>query len=338
MATTFLVPQSLTWDKLCALFIHMWAADGAMPPAALLNHLKVRGHRICFQDEGDVPEDCVDVDVIEPYNRDQRIGSATEKAVDMYGLDDLPGASRLIELMNANNRTGYLKESDHSLVALIRELNKVGTAHPSIERRLHDVAMLWIAVRVYFLASDIEPESVARLSNPFTVKNMVLLMGKIGVADQAIIAFQAHLDNAFAKTDNATNKAQEKALSIQPVCRFAVKVKDRLGQHVAGHVIQTDDTRVPAQYMREHLEVCVLVNLRRSGNVAIMCRGEQDFTLLFEALEGRDPGRWYLFQKQGRSPMVLNGSTSRSAPPTQISLSELVTMIIAHHEHRSRRA
>lgn len=338
-AVNFLVPRSPTWDKLCALYLLV--RHYLLPNSRVWNlkDLVTAGHVCIFfekDDMTDVPANVVDVDVRHKYNKDG-FGSATERVVHLCDLE-LPGLERLVTIINSNNKTGYLARQQGGLPWLIREMNNIGTDEPSETRRLQVIYLLWPAVELYFTTceDDEEEKWVTTMANPFSMSNI----REMTIADQPHREkWLACLNKAIRRVQDLYLEAWEEAERIRSkAVVFPVSMRTDGGQLriCEGHFITTDKTRVPSMYFKRYPEVMLLVNRRSNGNVAIFCRGKQDFESLYRALvvlESED--QWYLQETQ-HSPCLLNGSTSRARARTNLSRPKLIELIQQHFVHNPR--
>ena len=334
-SVTVLVPRTLTWDKLVALLLKTWCLCGRLVES--FEEAAREGIVVVF--DGDTPReqlpaDLEDIDVLQPYNRQKDVGSATEKVVRDHGLEELPGVRYLVEILNKNNATGYLKNDEGSLVALIREMFNIGAAKPSQSSRLGVISLLWPAATAFLKASEVDPTAVRATGNPFTVRNVRGMLRMAGWKEASITAYCDQLDRMFQKVAKKQEAAAQKARE-KPVCTFEVPIFGTEQKGIGGFV-ETDDTRYAGEHFRSHQNTLVLVVRRSSGNVAIFCRGEQSFESLHAALDGKEPGLWFL-DSRPTSPMLLNGSTTRSAPATALKKPEIIRLIQEHHVHRTRR-
>lgn len=324
----FLVPRTLTWDKLCALYLQVrshvpdktfWSFSDAMQA----------GINICF-DEEERPTKFVDVDVVRDYKQTGH-GSATERVV-KDNLIDLPGTEHLVKLLNKNNNDGLMKSVPNSLMWLIREFFNVGAEDPSHGRRVKTIDAMWPAVEVYFAACSVDEERVNEMSNPFTLESFKTLC-RIAQADTKDVAlWTSCYEHMFTAAIKKRAEAKQRATEIVPEVFNVVQTDGRSG---IGHFIQSDNTRIASEYLKSHRDVAVLVVRRRSGNVAIFCGGSQSFDDLATELDRVDAGRWYL-ETRNSSPQLLNGSGTRSVPPTVLSKATLITLIQTHYRHRPR--
>ncbi|MEX1112113.1 MAG: hypothetical protein WEC84_01505 [Candidatus Andersenbacteria bacterium] len=328
----FLVPRTLTWDKLAALFLAVWQLTGRMPWkfSALLREGFVE---LFFEGDRDVPDDVVDIDVRRKYHG--RGASASHIVAE--GLD-VPGLNRALSLIGLNNKTGCLKEDEHSFVALIRECYKVGSENPSRDKRIAVISLFLPVLAVYFQAATHNEAAVKELHNPFTLPSLRKLLELCpDINEQFKQNLLAELESQFEVQERASDRTAELVANLKPDKTFTVQGQG--GQPLQGHVIRSDNTRIPAEYFRrkDTTGMVVLVMVRWSGHMAIFCRGQQDFSPLHQALVAADASnRWFL-DTRPQSPQLLNGSTSRSAEPTTLTVCQVVELIQQHHKHQGQK-
>lgn len=327
------VPRSLTWDKLAALY---WMCRSLFPIKRVwkFSDLMTTGLvDIHFNGDPNPPEGAIDIDARYDYKHTGH-GSATEKVVEDRDLFDQPGVRHAVDLLNENNGSGFLKSFDNSLVWLIREFFNVGAEIPSRERRIQVIDFMWPAMEVYCLAAQADEEAVEKMRNPFTLSSFSELCEMADVSGEMKDGFVQRFEAMFAEAKRRKNVAVQKAGEIETE---TFTLTDSAAQ---GHIIRSDNTRIAAEYFKAHRDdenLGVLVVYRRSRNVAIFCRGTQSFEDLFLELDRLEPGIWFL-DTRNPSPMLLNGSTSRAALPTELPKKRLIELIQTYYRHSSKPA
>ncbi len=325
------VPKTLTWDKMSALYV--WTTFGVPGQLRWFDEVLVR-----FEDEFEspdaIPADMDDIDVRVKYNAGNEFGSATEAVATQLGLTRMHGMPRLIELLGANNRTGYLKSDQGSLVWLIRAMYEVSHNVDPFEHRRNVIRLFWPVMATYFAAAtSTDEQAISAIGNPFTLNGYQELIAIAGGGDDARLHL-AQLNNAFESARRRQEQANGRAAAIE-ARTFQVPLYRNPGNGV-GHMIETDDQRVAGQYLRDHSDIVMLVVRKRTGHFAIFVRGRQDLTVLVSALEAVEPGRWF-YDTRPMSPLLLNGSSSRDAVASDLKPGQLIELIQTHHQHRSRR-
>ncbi len=344
MANLLTLPE-WTWDKLCAAYL---VVRSSFPNAKVddLMGLFAQGLNIYFSDDEEIPGDVMDVDVRRDYKK-SGCGSATQKAAADYGItdDDLPGIGHLCQILADNNGLGrqgcggYLKDEGkfpNSLVGLIRLAYRLPRNCDRRTFRLKLVSEFWRVVDTYFRAAEVDARAVASLENPFTVGGYAKILGIIGCSEQEVLKATQVFKDLWERVDANENRAMARAEAVEPTV-FQLRISSDSNE-VAGHLIETDDSRVAGKYLKDHPGVMVLV-VRRCSNpkrYAIFCRGKQDFAPLYAVLEAREPGQWFLDERP-LSPQLLNGSDSRSAQASRLKPSELIALIQERFQYTPRR-
>ena len=324
------VPETLTWDKLCALYV--------MTVSRL--HTTLDNIELIFEDElkGQlVPSGVLDIDVRKKYH-ELGYGSATDVVATIYSLTDVPGMNHLLAILAKNNGSGYLKDYPQSLVALIRKMYEVAHNVPWHEHRVQVIRLFWPVMETYFATAHKDLDFVEVAEQPFSFRDYELMLHIARAEGSLTRRDNDHLDEllrAFEKAATRDAQATERAQSIVPT-EFGVRVQG--GGSAQGHLITTDDSRLSAKYFRERQGFVVLVTRTRDGNAAIFVRGDQNLKPLYDELDRREPDIWYLKVPDvpGKSPMILNGSDSKKQPPTQLTDSDLMTIIGRHFIHTPR--
>lgn len=331
--TVFLVPRTLTWDKLCALWIAV-AVFFRQRNKSFKELLSTDLFDIAFDEDSNIPSDVIDIDTRKSY-KDYGIGSATEKVVRDHNLD-WPGVEHLVRILGVNNATGNLRNDKGSLVLLIRELFNVGAEKPSRQARIDIIERMWPVVQAYFWAAETDEAVVVGMNNPFTLTNYERLMQLARLDAATIRSRKEAMARAFEVVKSRQDTSKARAVTM-PLDTFDVPIMGTSSKG-RGYFAESDDTRFAGLHLKEHGETLVLIVRRRSGNVAIFVRGEQDLAILAQALNDIEPSLWFHEDRggEGRSPMLLNGSTSRHAEPTKISKPELIRLVQQHHRHVSR--
>lgn len=329
------VPKSLTWDKLSALFVHVVG----------LLQTGLENVRIRFEDEfpvGQIPTELVDIDVRLPYNREldpqtgQKLyGSATERIAKLNDLLGTPGMINLVGMLAKNNATGNLKDTPRSYVALIRQMYEVGRNVDFATHRHQIVELFWPVVETYFTASAHNQAAIDGLPNPFSDAGYQSMAEIAGVD---ISAHLADLNRAFEKAAVRKDQTVDRSASVEGR-QFVIKGHNS-SAHFLGLLVETDDSRMASQIFRDRDDAKLVVTRKRDGHYAILVRGRQDLRALSAALNQMEPNLWFLDERpmeRGGSPLLLNGSTSRSAVASALKPTELMGYIQEKFCYRTRK-
>ncbi|MBU0707169.1 hypothetical protein KKG41_02245 [Patescibacteria group bacterium] len=325
------VPKTLTWDKLTALYIYVVYVL-KQPLSEVGVHFEDE-----YQNHGSIPGGVYDLDVVQRYNMSGRFGSATERVASNHDLmEEVPGMRHLVSILNRNNRTGCLKGQQQSLVWLIRELYEAGRNVDFRQHRLSVIDLFWPVLDTFFKAAHECEPAVEALSETLTLGGYTKLMHLAKVSDDEITQRLGQLKAGFQKARAAWERSRTKASTVQPEHAFNVSVYRMPDSEADAHMVVSDDTRLPREYLRAHGEVRLLVIRKRSGHYAIFVRGRQILERLHVILEEREPGRWF-HDTRPDSPLLLNGSSSRAAVASDLKPLELIRLIQDNYRHRTHR-
>lgn len=326
-----LVPLTLTFDKLCALYVYVTFVENKRLDDMLI---MFEGE---FGNTNDISKEIFDIDVRRPYNRDQRYGSALEKLVRQFNVKK-QGLELLIRMVNENNETAYLKRMENSFVELIRILYEVGHNKEATEYRRQVLADMWPIITTYFAAVAKDEVAVRNRLNRqhdiFTLDGYDWLMRQAGLKPRQVENEHERFEHLFEKANVRDERAQQRAHEVKPEHVFDLKRFDGNGT-VTGHLIISDDKRIASYYLEKHQEIHLLIVKRRSGHHAIFVRGRQLLGDLVEVLNEREPEKWYLFKPDER-PILFNGGSSRYAEPSVIAPLELIKIVQEHYLHMTR--
>jgi hypothetical protein len=316
------VPTTTTWDKFSALYLYLvYVLRRPFTPEL-----------VAFEDDQFISPDVYDIDARLKYTAEkdgqgkQKYGSATHRVAIQERIGQLPGVLELVGMLNQNNRDGFLRDADGSLVRLMREMPTVGHNVSFRDHRLSVIRLFWPVLETYFAVAERDPSFVDRTENPFTLDGYATMLGALGRTEDQIRAALEPIKEGFRKARVRTRQAHERANAKDPVI-FTVTRTD--GSFVSGHFIESDDMRIAGPYLRSH-SLAVLVIRRSTGNYAVYCKGRQSFDALHAVLELAEPGLWHHFTPEGKSPQLLNGSGSRTRPPSTITPSRLIELIQRH--------
>lgn len=350
----FAVPREPKIDQIFALFIRMWCVLKEVPNflETPLRDLLEKHVAIVFRDEGTkLPVGAIPVDW-ESYNK-TRWGSATEQQARECNLvngdhENIPGLRHLVHLLNDNNQKGTLRRGEGSLVLLLRKAYELDRGSfrshcgEDFDRsfdtfRLRILCLYWPVVQTYFMACEMCPEEVEEIKNPFTLDGLAAVMETCNCPDLQIDDDMKPFEDLETLVERREAKARERARSLKPYQSFQVPTG---GQWETGHHIEVDDRLVATNYLEIHRrEVAVLIVRRRdTRQYAVFTTGQQSFQNLFDELHRIEPGRWHLEDRnKAVSPMLLNGSASRDAVPSDLKPTELIELVKNHFVYRRRR-
>ncbi|MBI2984941.1 MAG: hypothetical protein HYY50_04955 [Candidatus Kerfeldbacteria bacterium] len=267
-------------------------------------------------------------------------GSAVERVVQMYQLDEVMGTKRLVVLANRNNETGYLKERFRdSLVNLMFLAPSVAHSVSRREHLLECIRMAWPVFDLYFQAGQRafhgkRWREFCDIPNPFCLAGYDAMVEFLRPDERGrYIQHRLVLVQWFERVRGREAQAAKRAVEAR-YTEFLVSTVS--GGTVVGRLVESDDETMAGQYFRSHPGVEVVLVRKSTGHAGIFVRGVQDLRPLHEALQRRDADRWDFVQKPGKSPMLLNGSRTRHTHPSRLGPSELITTVQAHLRFRLR--
>jgi hypothetical protein len=288
---------------------------------------------------------------VEPYMIDvgdkkyhRQGGSAAEVEVLSSETRSSRILKHLVELVNLNNKTGFLKEAPHSVAKIIRDAYEVMASPTTSQEVVFEHGM--DVVDSYFSHQDRrawetinEPEhaELKKLWDGFGVKDAdetkdftlpryfrQLFMG--GRSEQEIITkiswwldkvkrITARRDAAKAKTymPRIVRHVGEKTIGL-------IYVGDCFEALAASHQ-QVGSGKLAVGILRNKLgQVHIASSYRHKG---------ANFDALYAELNRREPGRWYFEGRfgKGQDPKIMNASRQFTGePPTRISDGELLQL------------
>ncbi|MFA5076707.1 MAG: cold shock domain-containing protein [Patescibacteria group bacterium] len=327
---------------------------------ALLSKFVFIIERIFFEDEP-YPTNAYDIDVRVKYGVGAKsgVGSATEFEVNVHDLLGIPGIQFLVEEINRNNKTGCLKNLNWSFVRLVRECWEYGNVRDADDplNQLLKAAGLKVAVNnpqaydkvklitrfaevVYaYLDAQTPREGKTEAAgkafvqtnfpklggndyHPFQLGGFLLNLYLGGKAEEEIIAIGRWWEKVFSAVKNNRTQIGE--------VEEAIDKTFQLGKGWVGVVVRSDNTKVANQMWKRRLvpNIAIVLAIRNNGNVAILTRvnAQVDLAGLARVLEQQEPGMWH-YETRYTSPMILNGSTSRSRTTTDLSVDAILNLI-----------
>ncbi|MGD0976773.1 MAG: hypothetical protein ABR875_00565 [Minisyncoccia bacterium] len=231
-------------------------------------------------------------------------GSALESIVIDFAIPKTPALQILIDLVNKNNQTGFLKGNNESIVWTLREMHDLGYDPKEVVEAVGDV-----------VAAFLNTGTVPNLKQEFTVTDYSERLAALGLEEPVVKSRSEYFRTAYAKA-----KAEQKRARLDVDAKRGFKLNDfGKGVHVA---LEKNDRYLRREIVRRHQ---LVVFRNPSGHAAIQGRGF-DLTQLADELKRREPGIWFF---DNRLPAMLNSSKQYTAiPPTGLSDNELVQLVL----------
>lgn len=330
-----ILPEQPTFDKVAAMYVLLYALDLREPAG-----FPMRFYGVDIQDstlQSSINEGFYPLDVGSNKYQHRGTGSALETVVRDFDLDPTVDESlaRLIEVVNRNNQTGYLKSRPQSLVWAIREAYKVGEDRGVVVTEMLNVVDVWFRttdgeplVREWPEASDFRTLDEVLPYLKDTTQELTLgwyVRQKFELGDLA----GEIRDRAkwWLRVFRSARKAEKKtAEDLEFTFRKEFEILDGL----PAVVVESDDQRAGRQLIRQRYAVVVV--RRKSGNVAVLSnqRSRLDMSQVairlneLDTQRGSPSGIWFYDE---RIQAVLNGSFSWRQPATRLSIEEIIEVI-----------
>lgn len=336
------LPREPKIDQLCALFVRMIGLFGFRVLTGSFAEV-VANVRFVFRDteDAELPAGAASVDW-NPYHVGG-FGSATEEQGNLLfqKVGSKPAVAHLVSLLNSNNQSGTLRKSKDSLATLLRRVYELDrgsfrslwgdpqTKQDFTTFRVRVIALFWPLLQLYFHASETDLEAVKAIDNPFSFAGMREMLEIIGdEADEGGI--EESLRHAESLVKARMKRAEEKAqTAVDGAKKFEIARQG--GGKIRCLSIETDDRLVPAQVLKQNRLGVLVVRRTDTKQYSVFCTGRQNFSALRAALVAKEgDGVWYLEDKPPQSPMLLNGSASRAAKPSQLKPAEVIALVEEH--------
>lgn len=269
---------------------------------------------------------CIDVGRRKYHNVTE--GSATEWLVEHYNLNRTVGVTELVEVINKNNRTGYLKSFRNAVPHIMRELYELeaNDADWWSVRVLSEAAKVVSAfVRV---ANDegVEraqmPEPIAQLVAQFGDGNRPLTLGQyvnnlwaLGETFEAILEKLEFWQKGLQRLAKAKNAAKVR-LTQAKLNTFHVR-------NLPGVLLERCDHFFTKEVLHtRRFAIRIIVD---DGGHAAISTNALDCTALAEFLKRGEPGMWHHNEQMGA--LINGGLQYTETPPTNIPAKRLLELV-----------
>lgn len=261
-----------------------------------------------------------------------QVGSATEWVVNRYCISRTPGVQELIELINKNNGSGFLKQYAFSVVALIRKLYEL---EDSDEWRgklcwaAGDVAAAFVKVGNGDVAHKDEPmeEQIAVLAKqfaqdsekPLTLGQYVKHLWLLGENTDAITKKLAFWQDASRRLKQLYDRAKAEWDNLRTDAKHLSKLEFRAGPH-RGIILRTN-SRALVNVVTRDGRYTIRFIVESDGHTTI-ATNRLDISKLHEKFDQREPKQWHYNAAMGA---LLNGGPQYTGvKPTRIPSEELL--------------
>ncbi len=251
--------------------------------------------------------------------------------------------NHLVELINRNNKTGFLKEAPHSVAKIIRDAYPVMNGGAQSQEVVFEHGM--DVVNAYFYRQD--KRAWDTLSSPEHAELKKLWDG-FGVKDINVQDFTLQLyfrqlfmsgrsqQEIIAKISWWLDKERRIAArrNAAKAKTYAPRIVRHIGEKTIGLLSVGDCFEgLAASYQQigsGKLAVGIMRNELRQVHIASSFRHKgANFDALYAELDRREPGLWYFEGRfgNGQDPKIMNGSRQfTGVPPTRISDGELLQL------------
>ncbi len=255
-------------------------------------------------------------------------GSATEWVIGRYSLPRSEGIQKLIEVINKNNRTGYLKSFKGAVAHTMREMYE-------LEKNTAD----WWSVKVLSRAADIVtafvrvengeifnrtqmPDQIAQLVAQFGDTDKPLTLGQyasnLWVLGEESEAIQEKLE--FWQTGL---KRLAEAKRVAKLCVAKEKLNSFYVGNLPGVLLEKRDHFFMKEVLRAH-KFAIRIIVDDSGHAAISTN-KLDCSTLYRHLNLREPGRWHHNEQMGA--LINGGPQYTETVATDVPPKKLVEMV-----------
>jgi len=260
-------------------------------------------------------------------------GSATEWLVERYNLQRTAGIMKLVEVINKNNKTGYLKSFRNAVPLIMRELYELepNDADWWSVHVLAEAAKV-VAAFVRFQNGEMVrqhahlPAPIDQLvaqfgdaDRPLTLGQYVNNLWALGETPDAILEKLEFWQTGMKRLADAKRAAKERLASAK-LNTFGVKFGEKV---LPGVLLE----RCGHFFNREVLHTrrfAIRIIVEDDGHAAISTNA-LDCGALHKYLERREPGRWHHNVQMGS--LINGGPQYIETPPTQIPARVLVQFV-----------
>ena len=263
-------------------------------------------------------------------------GSALESIMVDYEIPRDSALQELLEMVNKNNLTGYLKGFYGSITWTLRELYKLGKNPQEVIDAVSEVIDAFldaaekpaqpgeVAILERLVGGLVGKDFLKSNFSPFTIPRYMRDMWRLGVPVEEIIRRAQYFADGWQNAQRMRKQAQDELLNSHGH-GFEVFLNFELGPGRGG-LVKTDSPYISRELVKKFL----LVAIKNSeGNVRIQTTGGKHLRLgaLCRELEKLEPGRWF---HDPRLPACFNGSRQYLVPPTGLAYDQLVELVQRH--------
>ena len=259
--------------------------------------------------------------------------SALESIIEDYEIPLEPALKQLLEIVNKNNLTGYLKGFHGSIVWTLRELYKLGCNQREVIGAVNDVVEAFLdafdkpalpgeeAVLTGLVSGLIGKDFLKSNFAPFTIPRYMRDLWRLGVPVEEIVRRAKYFAEGWQSAQSMRARTQEQLLSGE---NYEVFYNFEFPTGQRGGLIKTDSPYLSRELVQQ-FDVAIIKNSH--GNVRVQTRGGPQkvyLAALARELEKQEPGRWF---HDPRLPACFNGTRQYQVRPTSLNAEQFVEMI-----------
>jgi len=283
-----------------------------------------------WRDEKLYPIDIGDRKYHQALFQGKPVGSASEFVVRHFGLELTDAGQRVLEMVNKNNKTGYLKAYKFAVPHIMRELYELRDDedfHIDVISNTTAVIDAFTEVENGTIAQSEEgleealPDLVAEFApcqyQPFTLGRYMRDLWLLGNNPADI------RDKLTFWTKNWSEVQQRLAAGREAFQKLSLREHDIAGTKA---VIISSDDRFLAKAAIKSGKYGIRIIRTGAGHTVISTNG-YDLQRVFDSLRGKEPGRWYYQPKMGA--LINGGPQYVGVEPTAIAPQELLKLLQA---------
>lgn len=334
-AKKLVLPWQPVFDKIAAAFM-VAAIQGVSDLANMIIELQENQHPAASTLRRWVAEMALVIDVgREKYQLNGK-GSACSVLASREHVEGL--LAKLAHIADKNNKTGYLKGYNHSVVWILREMYKLGYSKMDVVQAVGHAIRMWIQAqepsvrkknadrtKESFLSEAELAELRKEVGDDFRDFTLAQYALNIWLCGYSVTKIKERVEYFL----EAERKARETEAGLEEVFEESRWLEFAENQ---GILLETDNERLGRWIIKNRNWKVVIIRHPARKNVVILTRGEIDLSLLATVLillEGhaqkdQEHGRWYY---DDRINAILNGTVGHHVPATQLTNDQLIELV-----------
>jgi hypothetical protein len=258
------------------------------------------------------------------------VGSATEWLAKQYSLELSHGERVLVNLINKNNKSGFLKNFKFAVPRLVRELYELDESESwalTVINAAVDVVNAFLNAWEMGSRNDLMDADLQRLATklsesagePLTLGRYLQDLWKLGESSEAI-------QQKIEFWRNGERRLQEERTRANAEFRAIENREEFDACNVRGIVLHTDD-RFLADAATRTRDYGIRIFVQHDGHTVVSTNRFQ-LGALYDELQRRERGRWYYNREMG---VLINGGPQYTGVvATDIQPLELIELLRKH--------